>query len=745
MNESKRASRVASAPRGRAGGVNPPVPEGERGGEPPGSTTGGFTPPARPFYRGVNTPRSPVYSAGVVMLRLRWTYYVAAVTLLCPSLLMAAKVKVWHQHTLSQYDKAQLKQVVLSNEGVLRLSRQLRPLAKLDAAHVWDIVEDRDGNLIVATGDEGKIYKVPPEGKPVVLHTGEQSEILCLVRASDGSIYAGTGPQGQILRIDPQGQTKVFSQTGESYVWSLAIDAKGQALYAATGPHGRIYRINGEGKATVFYRTPQEHILCLAAGADQRLYAGTDKGGLIYRIDPSGKGFVLYQAKQGEIRALKVTPDAVYAATSSPTQRRRKILASEEQEDSKSNSTSVPSAPPSGENSVYRIARDGTVREVFREKAMILSLLGQGECFYVGTGMDGQLFEFHENTREHSEIARLDHGQILCLYRRRDGSIVLGTGDPGKLYVLQDRYVQQGSVYSEVLDAKIISKWGTLHWDGETPAGTSVSISTRSGNVAEPDDTWSAWSEEQTDPEHAFIAAPPARFLQYRLTLTTTDPTRSPTVRAVTLRYKTTNQAPEITKIVVPDLNAVNLDNPKKLKIRWSAYDANEDDLTYRLLVRKEGWNHWIELEDSLDKTEFEWDTTTTPSGIYRAMIIASDRKDNPEEEALTGERISLPFVICHEAPSVQVKMVGMEGDRVMLEATAHSPLVRLTSASFAVNGKKWVNVFPEDGLFDSKTEKFRFQTEALKPGTYVLVLRVQDAAGNTGSADVVSQVPPAA
>ncbi|HTU92752.1 MAG TPA: two-component regulator propeller domain-containing protein, partial [Gemmataceae bacterium] len=366
------------------------------------------------------------------MLRSRWPF-VLAVMLLCPSLLPAAKVKVWHQHTPAHFEKAQLKHVIQNNEGVLRLARQLRPLAGLDAAHIWDMVEDRDGNLFVATGDEGKIYKVPPQGKPVVVHAGEQSEVLCLALASDGSIYAGTGPNGQILRIDASGQTKVFSTTGESYVWSLVIDPQGRALYAGTGPHGRIYRINGEGKATVFYRTRQEHILCLAVGRDGMLYAGTDKGGLVYRIDPHGKGFVLFQAKQGEVRALNVTPDAVYAGTSSPTQRRRgglhsesrsegremasslaagigaslgrksdkreaargkKAIDAEEQDESKSNPASAPSMPSTGENSVYRIARDGTVREVFREKAMILSLLRQGERFYAGTGMDGQLFEF---------------------------------------------------------------------------------------------------------------------------------------------------------------------------------------------------------------------------------------------------------------------------------------------------------------------------------------------------------------
>jgi hypothetical protein len=723
------------------------------------------------------------------MLRSRLPY-VVAVLLLCPSLLHAAKVKVWHQHAPGQYDKAQFKQVVVSNEGVLRLSRQLRPLAGLDAAHVWDMVEDRDGNLFVATGNDGKIYKVPPEGKPLVLHSGEPSQVLCLALASDGSIYAGTGPHGQILRIDARGQTKVFGETGEDYVWSLAIDPKGQALYAGTGPHGRIYRINGEGKATVFHATRQEHILCLAAGDDGMLYAGTDKDGLVYRIDPRGKAFVLYQAKQGEVRALKVTPEAIYAGTSSPTQHRlgkhgsvsregvdtasagagtlagtavdamrerkakadkkeaeigKKTSAAQEHEESKSHAASAPSSPSSNDNSVYRIARDGTVREVFREKAMILSLLRRGERFYVGTGMDGQLFEFNEATSERSEIARLDHGQIMCLCQRRDGSIVLGAGDPGKLYVLQDRHAARGSVLSDVLDAKLISKWGALRWQARTPEGTTVSVATRSGNVAEPDDTWSDWSAEQTDAERAIIAAPTARFLQYRLTLTTTNPARTPAVRAVTLRYMTTNQAPEITKVEVPDLDAGNLDNPKKRKIKWSAVDANEDDLTYRLLVRKDGWNNWVELEDDLDKTDFEWDTTTTPSGIYRVKVIAGDRKDNPENEALTGERVSLPFVVCHEAPAVTVKTAGIDGERVVLEASARSPLVRLTSASFAVNGKKWINVFPADGLFDSKAETFRFQTDALKPGTYVLVLKVRDAAGNTGSADVVFAVQPRA
>src|SRR5437764_1224198 len=83
------------------------------------------------------------------------------------------------------------------------------------------------------------------------------------------------------------------------------------------------------------------------------------------------------------------------------------------------------------------------------------------------------------------------------------------------------------------------------------------------------------------------------------------------------------------------------------------------------------------------------------PSGVYQARVVASDGKDNPAEEALTGERVSGPFVVSHTPPEVILKVPGMDGDRAVIEATATDPFVRLTSASFSVNGKKWVNVFP--------------------------------------------------
>lgn len=696
--------------------------------------------------------------------------------LFSPTAILAGKVKSWHHHRPGDHDKATLAGAVVGSEGTLRLSRELRPLAQLDAAHVWAVVEDRAGRLYAATGDEGRLYRVGADGKATVIHGAEASQVLSLVVDPKGeTVYAGTGPEATIVRVDGSG-AKVLCQLPESYVWALATSPSGDAIYAATGPNGRVYRVTPDGKASVFYETKQDHVLCLAVAADGSVFAGTDKTGRVYRISPSGKGFVVYQAPQTEVRTLLVSGDAVYAGTSAMKTRRgsgrdadankssakletapttirtvsrgesAKVAAEKSseknKEPAKGTSATAPAAPASGENCVYRIAADGAVREVFRGKVLVMSLARQGDRLFVATGMQGELFEVNEETREKTAIARLDHGQLLSLCPRKDGSLVVAAGDPGKLYALEDRFIAKGTVTSEVLDAKLPSRWGALRWRADSPEKTQVSIATRSGNVAEPDETWSDWTDEATNADEATIQAPAARYLQYRLTLATEDTRHSPSLKSLTLRYANGNQAPELTKVEVPDLSSSGQDSAKKVKFKWSATDANEDELRYGLYVKKDGWDEWVQLEDDCDKAEFEWDATTTPSGVYRLKVVASDHAENAEKDALTAEKISEPFVVCHTPPAVSVKAKGLQDGRMAIEAEARSPLARLVSASFAVNGKKWVSAFPEDGLFDGKRESFRFRTEALKPGAYVLVLKVRDAAGNTGSADAVFTVP---
>ena len=176
----------------------------------------------------------------------------ALIAALLPASLFAGKVKTVTVSAPAHYDKASLQQAVVSSEGTVRLARWLKPLAgdgAFDAARVWDVVEDKNGNLFAATGDAGKIFKITLDGAATIAFESKDSQILCLMAAADGSIYAGTGPTGLIVRIDSTGNAKVMSETKEGFVWALAFDDDAKTIFAATGPHGRILKVNLDGKA----------------------------------------------------------------------------------------------------------------------------------------------------------------------------------------------------------------------------------------------------------------------------------------------------------------------------------------------------------------------------------------------------------------------------------------------------------------------------------------------------------------
>ena len=111
-----------------------------------------------------------------------------------------------------------------------------------------------------------------------------------------------------------------------------------------------------------------------------------------------------------------------------------------------------------------------------------------------------------------------------------------------------------------------------MSWRAVQPPGTSVTVQSRTGNVGEPDETWSDWSAEQTDPASARVDSPPGRFVQYRVKLATTDPRRTPELRSVALSYRTSNLAPEIARLDVPDLSAADgAVRQTRLNLRWEA------------------------------------------------------------------------------------------------------------------------------------------------------------------------------
>ncbi|MFQ6127806.1 MAG: hypothetical protein ACE5QW_02740, partial [Thermoplasmata archaeon] len=88
-----------------------------------------------------------------------------------------------------------------------------------------------------------------------------------------------------------------------------------------------------------------------------------------------------------------------------------------------------------------------------------------------------------------------------------------------------------GWLESRVFDATEHSIWENLSWgEGAQDPAYNISVRTRTGDNITPDPSWSPWSPPLADPSGQPIPSPPGRFIQYNVSLTTTNGSLTPTL-----------------------------------------------------------------------------------------------------------------------------------------------------------------------------------------------------------------------
>jgi hypothetical protein len=310
----------------------------------------------------------------------------------------------------------------------------------------------------------------------------------------------------------------------------------------------------------------------------------------------------------------------------------------------------------------------------------------------------------------------VDERQIVALLAAEHGP-AFATTNAAALYRVTGGIEREGTYTSAALDAEQISRFGTFRWRGDLPRGAAVSFSFRSGISAEPDRTWSEWSE-WTAPVRGPAAGgeagvgemPRGRYAQWRARLTATDGA-SPLVYGVELTYRQENLRPKIEvlavlepgRILVPasfspsdqafepasptpdgvfrtlepapvgDGRLKTLWKPGYRSLTWDAEDDNDDALTYRLAFQpaedlaggdggaaggeatgsEANAAGWLRMVDELTDEHYVFDSTVLPDGVYRFRLVASDRLDNAPGEELTAEQVSEPVVVDHTPPRV--------------------------------------------------------------------------------------------
>ncbi len=622
-------------------------------------------------------------------------------------------------------EEPELENVAVHPQGAVTLAPELTEQVAPDEASVWALAETRNGTLYFGTGDNGRVYRLEPNGTAHTVFDAGTGEILAVCTNPRDDLFFGISPGGTVYRIQPGGEPASFLETGQDYVFALLPGPDGE-IYCATGSEGKLYRISPRGTGEIIFAAPQTHITALAwLKPGKELLVGTAPDGLVYRLPINPRTLsaasVLYDTPLAEVRSLAVTDGRLVHVAANP----------DEETEDESNAR------------VYCIDTSGIVRwEWTSPGSTVFSLLpaafpspsggGQGEGLLVTTGTPGAIYRLDTLGRQ-SLIHRTTQTNVVALAEDEEG-IWVGTTGPARVSRMAGVYAKKGHIISRPFDCEGPSRFGRFEFRADIPAGTGLEFDTRSGNSETPDSTWNQWQ-----PAKEQVRSSSARFIQWRARFSATFPGLTPTLRRVDLYYRIPNRRPAVAEFRLAHPGTLEPSTPGTLssgtpspirEFTWDATDPDGDSLESEILFLGEGETRWKPAATELTGGSHEFDTRTLPDGWYRFRLRVSDRPSRPTGSALNVEATTLPLVIDNTPP--QVSNIALKGNR--LSFTVQDATTPIVACRVSTNAGPWQPVEPQDGIFDTPGERFSTTVE-LEPGENTIAVRAFDAHGNNATA----------
>jgi len=730
---------------------------------------------------------------------------------------LAEGTRTWEQSKFDDLEKGTTRGVAIRSVGGLELAPSLKPLYTTPSTYIWSIADDGQGNVYAAAGAPARVYRITPQGQASIIFQPSELQVQALIIDKSGAILAATSPDGKVYKIErkagsnpstpakpeksnPKEETtngpsvdssyvsSVYFDPQTKYIWDMVEDPQGR-LYVATGDHGEIFRVEPNGQHSLFFKSDEAHMRVLALDAKGNLIAGSDGSGLVYRISPNGDAFVLYSAPKKEITALAIdragniyaagvgekrgsTPGANFnfSPPPQPSSGATLVLPGAGQAATPPNvSVPFPGMGATG-SEIYQIAPDGSPKRIWSSREDVVYALDfdqQGRLL-AGTGNKGKIYVI-QNSGDFTDLVKASATQVAALCKASNGGLYVGTSNLGKIFVLGGRPDADGTYESDVFDAKIFSRWGRM----EARGSGNFELFVRSGNVDNPDRNWSAWKKVDFA-KGAELDVPPARFVQWRAVLHPGN--SSPLVQSVSVNYLPKNVAPEIEEIVVQpgarfnpmphnpvdtvtlalggatppprfDPQPTAVKDRDQIAVRWSAHDDNDDDLVYSLYYRGDGETRWKLLKDNITDKFYSFDAALLPDGGYTIEVVASDAPSHSPEETLSSSKESSRFEVDSTPPQVQSLNAAAEGDTMHITFRAVDGFSSIKHAEYSVDAGEWQYVEPVGALSDNRVENYDFSIPLPKAKTsgtdgdsseHVVVVRVYDRFDNMGAAKTV-------
>jgi hypothetical protein len=490
------------------------------------------------------------------------------------------ETKVFRDDTFTDFYRGETTGTEILAEGKITIGPLPKRLARTDDAIAWKVALDRyDDNLFVATGHEGKVWRVQPDGKTELWADLPEVEATAIVVDFTGGVLVGASPSGKIYRVVQAGKPELYFDTKEQQIWDLIFDRDG-VLYAATGPHGKIFRIRGPNNGEVYCDTPATNVMALGFMSTGSLLAATQGKAYVLEIPKAHSLHVRYAASDDECRGLAVDASGnIFVAVNSA--RLASVLDRLRTETQAPQGASPPQAP--GQPQPSATARADALREALASMTSSLAGLGgqsqvvkieptgfastfwtapeapihaivadpEGKGIYVAAGSHGKIYRLLGDTN-YSLVADVEE-QCALSFTSHHKTIYFTTADRAAVYALGERVTTSGLYASRPIDAGTIVVWGNIMSEAEVPQGSRISLDTRTGNTPDPfDKTWSAWQKATPAGDSLWkTGMPVAQYLQYRLRLEAAPDGALPSVDALQFFYVQRNASPVLKSIRV--------------------------------------------------------------------------------------------------------------------------------------------------------------------------------------------------
>jgi sugar lactone lactonase YvrE len=597
------------------------------------------------------------------------------------------------------------------------------------------LVVDKNDVLYAATNPDGKVYRIEhvagktgakdekaksqseAEWKSSVYFDPGTKYIWDLALDDSGNLFVATGDHGEIFKVSANGEHSLFFKSDEPHIRVLAFDALGNLIAGSDGS-GLIYRITPKGEGFVLYSAPKREITSLAVDKAGNIYlaaAGEKRSGGAAALGPT---VVIAPPTPTPTATPPGAPQAAAPAPEPPV-------------------TLNPSnsAGPGG-SEIYRISTDGSPELWWSSHDDLVYTLAfdQKGRLLAGTGNKGKIFAV-PGRDDYTDLIKAEANQVTAFTKAPGGGLYASTSNLGKIFLLSAAPDGDGSYESDVFDAHIFSKWGRAEFRGSG----NVELFARSGNVDNPDRNWSAWKKIDLDKDAA-VTAPPARFVQWKAVLHPAalhsaalhSDDAAPRVESVTLNYLPKNVAPEFDDIMVtPGVRYQALPRPpnteasqhfdappapihdrQSVGVKWMVHDDNDDQLTYSVYYRGDGQTRWLLLKGNLSDKFYSFDASLLPDGGYTVKVIASDAPSHSPQEALSAEKESSRFEVDTTPPQIVGIKAVVHGNDIHVQfrvTDAFSPIKRV---EYSVDANDWHFVEPIGQLSDSKSENYDFEAE---------------------------------